>query len=269
MPGPVIAVWSPKGGVGKTLIACGLAMHLARRCQGGAVLIDLDPNKADVAPLLQCSLRPSLLDFPHESYPDQAGRCLVEHPSGLLVLPGPSRLVDEGLVTREMTDQVLTALSKREQALVLDLGSPLRDSTVVALERATAVLLVVTPDLLSIYPARRFALEAEQIGFDLNKFRLVVNRATPQQPIPFAEIADLVPVRPAGRVQSLPGLAHSVNSGLTSATLRQNTDFAVAMQLIGDQLQDAGVPRTGALAMTANLLKPAGLIPFLKRWWHG
>jgi MinD-like ATPase involved in chromosome partitioning or flagellar assembly len=268
VPGPVIAVWSPKGGVGKTLIACGLAMHLVRRCAGGAVLVDLDADKAEVAPLLQCSSRPSILEFPAETYPEPGGRSLVTLPGGLAVLPGPGRLVDEGLVTRDLAERVLTALLRKEQAVVIDLGTTLRDSTLVTLDRASAVLLIVTPDLLSIYPARRFALEAELIGLDPAKFRLVVNRASPQQSIPMAEIADLVPIKGAGRLPSLPGLANAVNSGLTSTTMRQNTEFAIAIQSLADQLSFAGVPRS-PLALPAQLLRSAGLLPILKRWWRG
>ncbi|HLN62936.1 MAG TPA: histidine kinase, partial [Symbiobacteriaceae bacterium] len=63
MAGPLIAVWSPKGGTGRTLLAAGLAMHLARRLDQPAALVDLDPGPAGLAALLQTPLRPSLLDY--------------------------------------------------------------------------------------------------------------------------------------------------------------------------------------------------------------
>ena len=241
MTGPIIAVYSPKGGVGKTLLACGLAMTLARRSGRGAVLVDLDANKADVGPLLQCSLRPSILDFPPETDGAPDDRSLITLPGGLSVLPGPTRLVDEHLVTRDLAEHVLHSLAHRGQPLVIDTGCTMRDSTLIALEKATAVLLVVTPDLLSIYPARRFVQETAMIGLKPDKFRLVINRTTDRQPIPNHEITDLLELIAAGTIPSLPGLAHSVNSGLTAGTMRMGTLFGAATNKIADNLSFAGV----------------------------
>lgn len=264
MAGPLIAVWSPKGGVGKTLIAAGLAMHLARRASStSTLLIDLDAGKADIAPLLQTPLRPSIFD-----YPAGQGKA-VAHPAGIQVLPGPARLVDEGLVTGNLAEAVLARARADGHTVVADLDADLRDSTVVALERADAVLLIVTPDLLSLYPARRFAAEAELIGLDLKKFRLVINRNAPRQEIPEPEILDLVGINLAGRIPSLPGLAASVNRGMVGTVVRSNTEFAAALHLVADSLHFAGVPRTAIATVTRPFEeRPVGLVPTLKRWWR-
>lgn len=259
MAGPVIAVWSPKGGVGKTLIAAGLAMHLARRCPEPTLLIDLDAAKADIAPLLQMPLRPSVLDY-------AAGQGTLSHPAGLRVVPGPARLVDEGLVTGELAQAVLKRAAADGGAVVADLSAALRDTTVVTMERANAVLLVTTPDLLSIFAARRFVQEAELIDLDLSRFRLVINRVTARQAVPDAEIRDLVGLPVAGRIPSLPGLAAAVNQGMVSATMRSNTDFALALKVVADNLAFAGV--TGATRARAVDPRPAGLVPAIRRWWQ-
>lgn len=263
MAGPLIAVWSPKGGVGKTLLASGLAMHLVRRTKGETMLIDLDASKADIAPLLKTSLRPSVLD-----YPDGTGRTVV-HPSGLQVLPGPARLVDEGLITGELARTVLERATAGCDAVVADLTSNLRDSTLVTLERAEAVLLVTTPDLLSIYACRRFTQEAELIDLSLRRWRLVINRASMKQEIPDSEIVDLIGLPLAGRIPDLPGLSAAVNQGMTSATMRTNTELAVAVHHLADNLGFAGVPSAGAVRRTIQPQeRPDGLIPTLRRWWR-
>lgn len=266
MAGPLIAVWSPKGGTGRTLIAAGLAMHLARRLEQRALLVDLDPGNAAVAALLQQSLRPSVLDYPSRSQP------LAPHPSGLHVLPGPPRLVDETLLTAELAEAVLKKARLEFGLVVADLSAALRDSTVVALEKADAVLLVTTPDLLSLYACRRFVQEAELVGLDLSRFRLVINRATPRQEIPDAELIELIGLTPAGRVPSLPGLAAAVNRGLLTPTFRSNTDFAAALHGIADSLAFAGLQVRGARAPhrhePGSQEKAVGLIPALRRWWR-
>lgn len=263
MAGPLIAVWSPKGGVGRTLIAAGLAMHLARRGGPPTLLIDLDAGNSGIAPLLQASFRPSLFDYP-------AGHAKpASHPSGLHLLPGPARLVDEGLVTADLAEMVLTRAVDEGYMAVVDLAASLRDSTVVALEKADAVLLVTTPDLLPIWACRRFTQEAELAGLNLNRFRLLINRASAHQEIPEAEILDLIGLPLAGTVPSIPGLSVAVNRGMMTATSRSNSDFSAALHQVADSLAFAGVPSTPLVAVTRPLeTKPVGLIPALRRWWR-
>ncbi|HYF95727.1 MAG TPA: hypothetical protein VD969_26220 [Symbiobacteriaceae bacterium] len=264
MAGPLIAVWSPKGGTGKTLIAAGLAMHLVRRSGAPTLLIDLDAGGADAAPLLQASLRPSVLDYPVGS-----GRTTL-HPSGLHLLAGPARLVDAPLLTAEVTEAVLRRARTEGYTAVADLDTDLRDSTVIALEKADAVVLVTTPDLLSLYACRRFTQESALIGLNLNKFRLVINRASPRQEIPEAEIIDLAGVPLAGRIPSLPGLAAAVNRGMLTPTFRSNTDFATAVHRVADALRFAGVPDSPLARVTSPVEtdRPVGLIQSVRRWWQ-
>lgn len=264
MAGPLVAVWSPKGGTGKTLVAAGLAMHLVRRSGGPTLLIDLDAGHADAAPLLQASLRPSILD-----YPTGSGRT-VSHPSGIHLLAGPARLADAPLVSAELAEAVLERARKEGYLVVADLDADLRDSTLVALDKADTVLLVTTPDLLSLYACRRFTQEAESIGLSLAKFRLVINRVTARQEIPEAEILDLIGLPLAGRVPSLPGLAAAVNRGMITATFRSNTDFAAALSRVADNLSLAEAADSPLARLTSPIEteKPVGLIQSVRRWWR-
>ncbi|MFZ5816702.1 MAG: AAA family ATPase [Bacillota bacterium] len=260
MSAPLIAIWSPKGGVGKSLLAAGLAVAISRRCAGEVLLADLDGGKADLAPLLQAARHPSILEFGGERL-----RTLA-HPSGIRLLPGPVRLTEEALVTGPLVDSVLTAAVASHAAVVADLDSDLREPTAVALSRADAVLLVTTPDLLAIYALRRFVQEAMAEGVDLSPYRLVINRSSEQQGIPEKEILELLEVELAGRLPSLPGLAAAINRGMLSAALRSDTDFARAVDGIADALQFAGIPQQVWSSVPGP--RPAGLIQALRRWWR-
>lgn len=259
MNAPLIAIWSPKGGVGKTLLATGLAVHLSRRLPGEVLLCDLDAGKADVAPLLQSGRHPTILEY------GGGALATLGHPSGIRLLPGPSRITEEPLVTGPLVDSVLAAARATYSAVVADLDSDLREATAVALSRASAVLLVTTPDLLAIYAVRRFLQEAMAEGVELAPYRLVINRTTDRQEIAEKEITELLEVPLAGRVPSLPGLAAAINRGMLSPSTRSDTDFGRAMASLADQLGFAGIPpRRGAEPVD---LRPAGLITALRRWW--
>lgn len=260
MSAPLIAVWSPKGGVGKSLLAVGLAVSLSRRFAGEVLLADLDAGKADLAPLLQAPRHPSILEFGGDSL------ATLPHPSGIHLLPGPARLTEEPLVTGPLVDAVLTAALRQHDAVVADLDSDLRDPTAITLSRAKAVLLVTTPDLMAVYAVRRFIQEAMAEGVDLAPYRLVINRTTNRQEIADREILELLEVPLVGKVPSLPGLAAAINRGMLSAAVRTSTDFALAIDSVADALRFAAVPPLQR-PLSADT-RPAGLIPALRRWWQ-
>lgn len=263
MTAPLIAVWSPKGGVGKTFLAAGLALHLQRRCPQGAILVDLDAGKSDLPALLKTSPRPSILDAA-----DGNSR-LVKHPNGLAILSGPPRLVEEGLVTAELTSGVLDQLLAGDQPVVADLAAQLRDSTITALERADVVLLVTTPDLLAIWACRRFVQEAELIGLSLARWKLVVNRELEQMAIPLSEIRELVGVPLAGVIPDLPQMAKAINSGMSATLGHTNTDFAFAIHEITNRFGLKQIPLIHMPgAQRAEPVATGGLMAALKRWWR-
>lgn len=230
----VVAVWSPKGGVGKTVLAAALAFRL-RALGHPALLVDLDPQKADVATLLQCPARPCLLEWPALT-PDLPPEALVQH-GEISVLPGPGRLVEEGAVNRDLVERLLPALARRPGAVVMDVGSPLRDSALVALERAEVVLLVVTPDLLSIRSAYNFALDMHLVGMDRERFSVVLNRTG--RGLTRQEIAELLPFPLAGEVPSVPALAQAINLGTAAQYLAGVNPFTQAVGAIALRLVPA------------------------------
>jgi pilus assembly protein CpaE len=219
-----VAVFSPKGGVGKTMVAAGLALVLGRHNRPmGAWLVDLAAAGGDAAAILGCQERRSLLEWlrAEQAGDPAAAEQLVIHPAGLRVLPAPPRLVDEGAVTQAVAQGVLDALGERGGPVVADLGSTLRDSTLVAMERAKWVLLVVTPDLLAVRAARKFTQDLPCLHLDESRFRLVVNRLSRRGDVGLEEILDLVPLPLAGTLPSSPAVAGAVNRGELAQAVTQ------------------------------------------------
>jgi pilus assembly protein CpaE len=251
---PVIGLWSPKGGVGKTTLAASLATHLTARSDR-VMLIDLDAGKADIAPLLQTPLKPSILDNP-------SAEQVFMHPLGFRVLPGAARLVDEGLVTGDAALGIINRARDDGYTVILDLDADLRDSTLLAMEQADAVLLLTTPDLLSVYPVRRFRQEAELIRIGLDHFHLVVNHSGPNQAISDREILELVQVPLAGRVPYLPELPTVVSSGRLPEYVRNSPVMTAAMEVLTRCFVNKGLLSETPVAATSRTAPH-----FVKRWW--
>lgn len=238
-PGPLLAVYSPKGGVGTTVLSTGLALHLCRRAP--TVLVEWGGAGGDLSTLLQAPRYPTLLDWPAESplYPE---RHLIRHPTGLRLLPGPGRLVDRLDFTAPLATRLLGDIRRAGPHVVLDMHSSLSDATLVGLEQADAVLLLVTPDLLSLQACRRLMHELEPLGLTSQRCRLVINRTGRglRYSLSIQEIRDLLPFPLVGEIPSHPGLSRSVNWGLAASALRGGP-VGRSLSRLADNLESLGV----------------------------
>lgn len=147
----LIAVFSPKGGVGTTTVAVNLALAIAAREPERVALVDLSPMGGHVATHLD--LRPKLTVA--ELIRDSQGTITAEglrsayltrHERGLSVLagaPGPSTVP---LMSGPEASQILEAVIAALPTVVVDLGSHLDERVMAALDAADDVVIVVTPD---------------------------------------------------------------------------------------------------------------------------
>lgn len=144
MTGRVIAVASGKGGVGKTVLAIGLAHAL------GALLIDADFGLANVD--VQLGL-PDGPDLGHVLAGAALGSAVRRHPAGFSVLPGRSgsgTLASLGATT--MTP-VLTTARAAFAHTVLDIGAGIATAQRDLLAMADLALIVATEEPTSLTDA--------------------------------------------------------------------------------------------------------------------
>ena len=151
----IIAVHSPKGGVGTTTIAVNLAVVLARTRPDRVAIVDLDFEFGQVSTHLNLETSSTLVDVVRDELslrePDVLRTLLGRHSSGLLVLAaGPAGSSTDGsspvTIDREAISTLLSTLSKALDYVVVDAGSGLDSRTEAVLEMADAIVLPVTPE---------------------------------------------------------------------------------------------------------------------------
>lgn len=148
--GMIVAVYAVKGGAGRTSIAVNLAAALGRKHRGECVLLDLGlpyNHAALVANLvpagcLALSDRPSKVEFEPAVL-----SAAIHHPSGMAVLPSALRVEQSELVTPELVQRALDVLEQAFTYIVVDLGVSMTEVTLGVLERASRILVIVTPEL--------------------------------------------------------------------------------------------------------------------------
>ena len=180
-PASVVAVFSPKGGVGRTTISVNLAVAAA---QGGkrVALVDASFQFGDVGVLLNLNPRnKSIADLAGElqageSY-DSLDGFLVAHSSGVRVLLAPPTPEQAELVNPTAVKSVLEALRGDNDLIVVDCPSSFNESTLAVLDEADMILTLLTLEITSVKNMRLFLEVCEQLGYGPEKIRLVLNRA--------------------------------------------------------------------------------------------
>ena len=227
--GTLLAVYSPKGGVGSTTIATNLAVALAERPKSSVALLDLDLQFGDIGPALDLRSANSVAELVgHEELTqDLIDETFVRHASGLRVLLAPD---DLGLVEGIDPEQVVRLLSQLRRHfdyVVADLWSSYEALTLGVLRAADRVILVTTPELPALRNLQR-VLRATQAELHLDeKAFVVVNRYPGKTGLSHTDISKAIGLKISATIPS-EGITvtDAINRGLSLLDARARVRIA-------------------------------------------
>jgi pilus assembly protein CpaE len=180
-PGIVVAVFSPKGGVGRTTVAVNLALAAATELGKKTVVMDGSFQFGDVGVLLNLNPKSkSIADLIPEldaGSLDSLDTFLIDHTVGLKVLLAPPSPETAEMITAGGVKTVLDRLRADHDLVVVDCTSYFNDTTLAILDAADIILTMLSLEITSIKNMRLFLEVAEQLGYESGKVRLVLNRA--------------------------------------------------------------------------------------------
>jgi pilus assembly protein CpaE len=173
----LIAVFSPKGGVGTTTVAVNLALVLAARQPDQVALLDLGGGVGQVWTHLDLQPRSTLADLLRDSHaqeePAAFGAYLTRHTTGLRALAAAASPMAV-LPADQMTHILDTALSA-VPTVVVDAGSRLEPGTEAILGLADDLILVVTPEFAALKALRAATDHLGGLALGTAEPRIVLN----------------------------------------------------------------------------------------------
>jgi pilus assembly protein CpaE len=178
--GRVLTFSRATGGAGATTLAVNVAHALARpERQCKVCLIDLDLQFGTVA--LQLDLLPTkgLFDIAQarQSFdPSLFSSSLVEHRSGLRVLPSPSVPISLEAVRPAVVNALLELARLEFDYVIVDLPCALTQWTETVLSHADLVYLVTQPNLPAVWQLRRLLEAIYAFGLQGLSVQLALNR---------------------------------------------------------------------------------------------
>jgi pilus assembly protein CpaE len=178
--GKIIAVYSPKGGVGSTTIATNLAVTL-HSVETPAVIVDGSLEFGDVQVFLNERGRTSIIDLTPNA--EQLDAELVEEvvlhhkDSGIDIVSAPPNPIDAEQVSGSDFVKVLKFLARLYSYVIVDTHSYLSDVTIDTLDACDLVVMVSSQDIPSIINARSMLqLLINSLGVQKKKILLVMNQ---------------------------------------------------------------------------------------------
>jgi pilus assembly protein CpaE len=187
----VIAVFSPKGGAGRTTLATNLALALRRETNQRVALVDANLQFGDVGVLLNLNPKnKSVLDAVEGGEPDKdiIDSVIVDHSTGIRVLLAPPSPEGADLVTPAYLRKILEMLRESHDWVIVDLPSGLNDHTLGVLDLADQILVVAALEITTIKNVRLFLEVADQLEYERSKLRLVINRSDSSQGIRIGDV---------------------------------------------------------------------------------
>jgi pilus assembly protein CpaE len=225
--GRVIAVLGARGGVGVTFVASHLAAALANSGHSAA-LEDMDPAFGDLTPALGLveddglAGIEALVPVIDELGPDHIAQALTRHDAGFDVLlsrsavprapaGAPEAIGDAPLIPTGLYGACVALLAHSHDAVVLHVPRTLGALAKAAVHLADETILVIGPDLMSLYGARR-TLSALSAEVESTNLQLVLN-VTRRPEASAAEVERVLGLKPVARIRPDPSVITAQAAG--------------------------------------------------------
>lgn len=258
----ILSMASSKGGVGRSTVACNIAVKLREMSGKRVALVDADLAFGDIGVMMNTSDAKTIIDavpFRLQVDAEALESVFVEHPTGIHLLLAPVSPQDAEMVSPELVRSILDVMTEMFDYIVIDTRPGFDDLNLVVYDISDLMLLLVSMDMTAIKDARQFLEISELLGYSGERIRVVLNRANSYSGIPAEEIGESlrrslwaqIPDEPGPVLRSInegvPIVASSAESKVSIETTRMVREFLIEQDPASAQASETGVSRKPSL----------------------
>jgi pilus assembly protein CpaE len=245
----VIAVFSPKGGVGKTTIAVNLALALTEKGARRVCLVDLDLAFGDVAITMQL--------FPTHSIEQAIGAedaldvemldgLLTRHQDSLMVLAAPPHPDTRERVTPLLVSRIIRTLRETFDYVVIDTEPAFDEQVLTALDETDEVVLVTTLDVPTLKNVKVAVETFDALHIARDNRHLVLNRADDEVGINADKVEGILGMTVDAQISSSLNIAAATNAGSPVIVSEPDHQLSTSVRELASRLAGEMVGALGA-----------------------
>ena len=267
--GRIVAVFSNKGGLGKTTIAVNLALSLSEVVKRPVALVDLNLQLGDITTFLDIEPKQTIVDIARN-----IGRVDAAYLEGSLaqytcptngasvyVLADPLHMEDAEELTADQINAVLTVLKATFEYVVVDTTTSFDTKTLTALDLADEILLVSMVNLPSIRSSQRLLNLFERLGYESQKVKLILNRYMPDEEITVEDVEETLEHPVFWKIpNNYQVVMTAINRGIPIAMIENNKVLEKNFQDFAYQLSGVLRPNRSAFQVATPKKKSNSLL---------
>ncbi len=258
--GKITSVFSTKGGLGVTTLATNLAVCLSERSPGGTILVDLDTRQSDIATFLNLRHTYSVLDaIENIERLDESllHGLLVKHASGLLVLPGPTR-IERSQLPADRVQAALEIIRSHFGHVVLDLRHDFDPGTIAALEASDTILFLTSLTVSALRSGSAGLAALRHLGLNLQRLKIIVMRDGTGEDVTLKHAQEALGLPIYWRTPSdYSTVVSSINTGQPVVTAAPRSKIAKNLRELSGGLYRPSSPSRSGAARSPSLMRLA------------
>jgi len=179
--GHIIAVVGGKGGVGKSIFAANLAIAYQLNFKQRSLIVDLDfQSLGDQNIILGLNPPKNIVDLTKTQVPQWDPKTLapfmMNAPQGFSFIGAPREAAIARDIDLDGLGKFLKAATQVFPWVVIDCGNGTEPQALKALEQATVIFVVTTPDIIVLNQTRRILSKVQELLFPPEMVQIIVNR---------------------------------------------------------------------------------------------
>ena len=160
----------------------------------------------------------------------------------LELIAAPMRPEDAELVTEAKVLQLLEVAREAYDIVVVDTSPFFYGPMLAVLRQTDQMLMLCGLDVPTLKNVKLSLHTLEMLGFPASRTSLVLNRVTPKVGLKKEDVEGVLGLPVSFEIPNDPVVAPSVNSGAVAALVQGDSEFAQAVTIIANSIEQTGVP---------------------------
>ena len=239
----IIAVYSNKGGIGKTTMAVNLAAELAKTTGDKTALVDLNLQLGDVSTFL--NLNPAFdVSYVINNLLEKKEESLINSfekykNTDLYVLSDPNYIEQSECITPQKIEKLFTTLKKVFPFIVVDLSSNIDENSLKILDISDLILFTTIVNVPAIRNAQRCLNLFKSRRYSHDKVKVILNRYMANDEIRLEDIEATLVEKVYWKIpNNYFSIMEAINKGVTVSEVSTNSNIANSFRDFADKITD-------------------------------